>query len=83
MKQLILTGVATEQKLDRSSLTYYLVFNDGELRVPVPEETTEVVLNNIYKPTVDNKDFDQEDDEDSDAWHKDSEFTDDQDIPQL
>lgn len=48
MKQLILTGLATEQKFGLPSAQFYLVFNDGELRVPVTEEAANVVVQEMY-----------------------------------
>jgi hypothetical protein len=45
MKQLILTGLATEQSFEKGGTPkYFLVFNNGQFRVPVPEATAEAVV---------------------------------------
>lgn len=45
MKQMILTGLATEQSFsNKGEAQYYLVFNHGELRVPVTEEAAREVV---------------------------------------
>ena len=44
MKTMTLTGLATEQSFNQDGVRYYLVFNNGELRVPVPEEAAEAVI---------------------------------------
>jgi hypothetical protein len=49
MKQMILTGLASEQNFSGST-KFYLVFNDGELRVPVTEESAQLVIEAMYKP---------------------------------
>ncbi len=48
MKQLILTGLATEQKFGSKEGAFYLVFNDGDLRVPVSQEAAEAVVKEMY-----------------------------------
>lgn len=48
MKQLVLTALATEQKFGTSEAKYFLVFNDGELRVPVTEEAAGLVVQEMY-----------------------------------
>lgn len=49
MKKLILTGLATEQSfIGGGQASYFLVFNDGELRVPVSEKAAEVVVQEMY-----------------------------------
>lgn len=49
MKKLILTGLATEQSFEEEGNQFYLVFNKGELRIPVSEETAETVLRALYE----------------------------------
>lgn len=49
MKQLVLTGLATEQKFGKQEAQYYLVFNDGDLRVPVSEEAAQIVVKEMYQ----------------------------------
>lgn len=46
MKKLVLTGLATEHDLAQPlrDAQYFLVFNNGELRVPVSEKAAEIVL---------------------------------------
>lgn len=62
MKQLILTGLATEQSFGSSGeASYYLVFNNGELRVPVSESAAEIVVkemvaNSSHLPETDDPD---------------------------
>jgi hypothetical protein len=49
MKQLILTGLATEQSFNAGGQAkYFLVFNDGEFRVPVTEQAAEVVVLEMF-----------------------------------
>jgi hypothetical protein len=48
MKQMILTGLATEQKFGEAEQRFYLVFNDGELKVPASPEAAEVVVQAMY-----------------------------------
>lgn len=44
MKQMILTGLATEQSFNNPEPRCFLVFNNGELRVPVSQEAAEVII---------------------------------------
>ena len=54
MKQMVLTGMAHEQNF--SGITkFFLVFNDGELRIPVPEESAQIVIEAMYKPNGEKK----------------------------
>ncbi len=67
MRQYILTGLATEQRFDSIKPIYYLVFNDGELRLPVPEDTAATLVSLVYTNAYASKeepDDDIEDDED-------------------
>jgi hypothetical protein len=48
MKQMILTGMATEQRFGSPEPQYYLVFNEGQLRVPVAAEAAEAVVQAMY-----------------------------------
>ena len=60
MKKMILTGLGSEQRFDRTPAgnvdnfeklgvtEFYLVFNDGELRVKVPEEAAHTVVQFMY-----------------------------------
>lgn len=48
MKTMILTGLASEQRFGAQKALYYLVFNNGELRVPVTEQAAEVVIKEMY-----------------------------------
>ena len=51
MKKMILTGLGSEQdftSVKKLETKYYLVFNDGELRVPVSEEAAQVVVQAMY-----------------------------------
>lgn len=45
---MILTGLATEQTFDRPEAQYYLVFNEGELRVPIAEAAARIVVVEMY-----------------------------------
>lgn len=50
MKKMILTGLATEQSFDNGGeARYFLVFNNGELRVPITEEAAEIVVAEMVK----------------------------------
>lgn len=55
MKQLILTGMATEHVFMNGGgvEAYYLVFNNGEIRIPVPQETAEAVIAELYGKSED------------------------------
>jgi len=50
MKKMLLTGLGSEQRFGHTpnSTEYYLVFNDGELRVPVSEDAAHVVVKCMY-----------------------------------
>lgn len=51
MKKMILTGLGTEQKFSEGhppATEFYLVFNDGELRVPISEEAAQIVVRAAY-----------------------------------
>jgi hypothetical protein len=48
MKQMILTGLATDQRFGKPDPDFFLVFNNGELRVPVTQEAAEVVVQTMY-----------------------------------
>ena len=49
-KQRILTGLATEQTFDdpTGGAAYFLVFNKGELRVPISEKAAESVVSSMF-----------------------------------
>lgn len=59
MKTMILTGLGTEQKFeslikDRNPLEdieYFLIFNHGQVRVPVTKEAAEIVVKEMYGST--------------------------------
>lgn len=48
MKKLFLTALASEQNFASKAVQYYLVFNNGELRVPVTEAAAEIVVKEMY-----------------------------------
>ncbi len=54
MRQMVLTGLGSEQRFNHESLApagaaeYFLIFNDGELRVPVSEEAAKIVVQAMY-----------------------------------
>lgn len=49
MKRLMLTGLATEHSFTKGGAEqYFLVFNDGEVRIPVPQQTAEAVIQELY-----------------------------------
>lgn len=48
MKQMILTGLATEQRFGNPEPQFYLVFNEGELRVPVDPTAAEAIVATMY-----------------------------------
>jgi hypothetical protein len=50
MKKMSLTGLGSEQKFGHTTngTEFYLVFNDGELRVPISEEAAHVVVRCMY-----------------------------------
>ncbi len=52
MKKMILTGAGSEQRFlsERESQgeSYFLVFNDGELRIPVGADVLQMVIEHMY-----------------------------------
>ncbi len=52
MKKMILTGIGSEQQFASNGLVsgseYYLVFNNGELRVPVNQEAIQGLIEYMY-----------------------------------
>lgn len=48
MKTMILTGLGSEQDFSNDGSSYFLIFNKGELRVPVTQEAAEVVIKELY-----------------------------------
>ncbi len=52
MKKLVLTGAGSEQKFRHQGESwgesYFLVFNDGELRVPISAEALQTVIEHMY-----------------------------------
>lgn len=64
MKQLTLTGLATEQSFTRGGQAkYFLVFNDGKFRVPITEEAAEVVVREMLNDEDDNQPVETDQDE--------------------
>ena len=60
MKKMILTALATEQSFaDQGEAQYYLVFNHGELRIPVTEEAAKVVVAAMYGATSNEEEVDE------------------------
>lgn len=48
MKTMTLTGLGSEQNFSTGGTSYFLVFNDGELRVPISEDAAEAVVKEMY-----------------------------------
>ncbi len=48
MKPMILTGLGSEQDFETGTSGYFLIFNNGELRVPVSEKAAEIVVKEMY-----------------------------------
>lgn len=48
MKPMILTGLGSEQDFETGGTGYFLIFNGGELRVPVSETAAETVVKEMY-----------------------------------
>lgn len=49
MNQLILTGLAQETDFENpDQSTFFLVFNGGELRIPVSEEAAQIVVHHRF-----------------------------------
>ena len=48
MKNMILTGLATEQTFDNPEPACFLLFNGGSLRVPISQEAAEIVIREMY-----------------------------------
>jgi hypothetical protein len=48
MRSMVLTGLGSEQDFSKGGTSYFLVFNGGELRVPISEEAAEVVVKEMY-----------------------------------
>ncbi len=52
MKQMILTGLATEQTFtSNGEAQFFLVFNNGELKVPTTEAAAQIVVQAMYGAT--------------------------------
>lgn len=49
MKPMILTGLGSEQDFETGGTGYFLIFNGGELRVPVSETAAETVVQELYR----------------------------------
>lgn len=85
MKQMILTGMATEQRFGSPEPQFFLVFNEGELRIPVPQETAETVVQAMYGGTngTPTSAPPTSPDDDEDALHQDPPgYNNESDIPQ-
>lgn len=78
MKQLILTGLSSEHRFGSNDIQYQLVFNDGEVRVPVSEEAANAISLKMYEGSSTPQESEEEV-EDND----DSDYENDSDIPQL
>jgi hypothetical protein len=52
MKPMMLTALGSENNFATGGTSFYLVFNGGELRVPVSEDAAEVVIAKIYSQQV-------------------------------
>lgn len=48
MKEIMLTGFGNERAFGDVEPTFYLVFNGGELRVPVTQQAAELVAEYVY-----------------------------------
>lgn len=65
MKELILTGLATEQQFGKSDTTYFLIFNNGQLRLQITENAAELVVREILADTDSDDAYSDSDDADS------------------
>lgn len=68
MKKMVLTGMGTEQRFTEDGASdetdYYLVFNNGELRLPTTEEAARQVIKFMYGHSTED---DEDDGDDRDA----------------
>lgn len=48
MKSMVLTGLGSEQDFGTGGTGYFLIFNNGELRVPISEVAAETVIKEMY-----------------------------------
>lgn len=48
MKSMVLTGLGSEQDFGTGETGYFLIFNSGELRVPISEKAAEAVVKEMY-----------------------------------
>lgn len=48
MKSMVLTGLGSEQDFETGGTGYFLIFNSGELRVPISEKAAETVIKEMY-----------------------------------
>lgn len=50
MKQMVMTGLATEHDFEsgEGEVQYVLLFNKGELRVPITKESAEKIIEHAY-----------------------------------
>jgi len=49
MKSIVLTGFGNERAFGATEPLFYLVFNEGELRVPCTQKAAEIVADFVYK----------------------------------
>jgi hypothetical protein len=82
MKQMILTGLAQEQVFGDPDPRFFLVFNQGELRVPVPPDSAEVVVQAMYSGQNGVPEGRDPEPVDEDLPHTDPDYGSEEDIPQ-
>ena len=71
MKKLLLTGIANEVNFRESVSAFFLVFNDGEVRLPVDEETASRAVREMLGDSEDSEHRVEEgsDIEEGDGFH--------------
>lgn len=52
MKPMVLTALGSENNFATGGTSYFLVFNDGDLRVPISEDAAEAVIAKMYSQQI-------------------------------
>jgi len=79
---MVLTGLSTEQKFGSPAPDFYLVFNDGELRVPITASSAEVVVQAMYSSEDLMPEADESPGFDEDLPYSDDDIVDEAGVPQ-
>jgi len=62
-KMMVLTGIGSEQDFKTGESKFLLVFNDGELRVPVTETAAEIIIKTMFSNQSNTPSVNQDEDD--------------------